>query len=117
MRRVVFIIAVFSLFILNFDVHKNTSLLSLIDCSCCVFAFEYIDGCEYLVLDDSDCDIVNLLDVVVLNRRIVGGNEIIEGYTQHLPKYVSSDGYKINIQISKNADNVIVGYPLIKKSF
>lgn len=117
MRRFLFLIIAVSLLILNIDIHKNTTLLSLVSEDFDVVVFDCNDN-EYLVINGDIDEFINGLDIVIINKlSLDNGTEIYEGYTNKLTKSVSSKGQRINIQISKTDDGFCVGYPLIKKSF
>lgn len=117
MKKIMFFMISVVVIVLNVNIHKSTTLISLISEQLEIINYEYSEGYECVVLGGDMDNVLNLLDVQVANRMEIEDRIIIEGYTPKLVKNENVDNQKINIQLSYFDGVVVVGYPLIKKSF
>jgi len=103
--------------VLNVNVYKNMSILNIVSSNCDVIDYGVIDGCEYVVVNGNMNDLLSDLDVDVVNSFEVADRFVVEGFSKKMNKNIVADNYKINIQLSASGDSIIIGYPIIKKSF
>ncbi len=64
--------------------------------------------------DESEIDsILKKIHFEKLSSEEVEGIQISYGYSPSYKKFVYVDGKKVNVQVAKTADGVIVGFPII----
>ena len=118
MKRFICLLFIICFCVLVIDVYKQNSLFSSVcDTSLNIVRFEDGDGCQYLYCNNSIDEIVDSLNVEVVNCFNISDRVVVEGYINSLSKYSVVDGRKINVQMSAFDGGVLVGYPLINKSF
>ena len=117
MKRLIFIFTLIFIFFLNYDiVNKETVYAKLSGCFD-IQEYENVDGGEYVrVCGDID-DVVRCLGVKIHNRFEVAGRVVVEGFVKDFSNTVVIAGDRINIQLACSDGVVVIGSPLIKKSF
>ena len=117
MKRFVYIFLIFIILVLNIYLYENKTLISLVCDDFSIIEYDFAEDWECVSLDANIEKVVDALDVEIVEVVELEGRKILEGYTSKLCKNKSVDGRKINIQLSEFGESVVVGYPLIKKSF
>jgi len=80
--------------------------------------FEYDKMHFYLKTSNDNYDkFIDFFNVEIINKFCINDRAVVEGYSNKLKNFVVINGRKINIQFSIFDDIMLVGYPLIKKSF
>lgn len=74
---------------------------------------ETICFCENL----NEQEIFNNLQAKIISKNCISSSVIYLIYTQKLQDFVIVKGKRVNLQVSKNNNKVIVGYPLIQGCF
>ena len=117
MRKILMLTFLTFFIFLNVFICSNRSLVSLV-CGDTNLIDYYNDGrCEMFSVE---CSLEDVLDVIKLkNLKIfeIDNRVIVEGYNDTLNRYIVKDGDKVNVQLSACGGRVVLGYPLIKKSF
>lgn len=76
------------------------------------------DSSSIVSVNKSDLgDVLQKLSICICREFLCGDSFIIEGYSNCINDYIVIDGMKINIQISIRGNDVLIGSPLIEKSF
>jgi len=103
--------------ILNLFIYDNQTLISFIPEVAEVLVYDKDDNGEVVTVrcslsDVLECNNISDIKFIELEDRLV-----VEGYCDSLSKFVVNDGRKMNVQMSVFDDVIVIGYPLIKKSF
>lgn len=61
--------------------------------------------------------IIKTLNLTIVTSRTINNKMVLEGYSNFLPTFVTSQNKKINIQIAETENSYLVGYPLILHSY
>ena len=103
--------------LLNVFIGHNRTLVSLVDDNVNLIDY-YNDGdCEMFSVECSLDGVLDCLELKNLKIFEVGDSVVVEGYSDSLNKYIVKDGERVNVQLSVFEGCVVIGYPLIKKSF
>ena len=76
-----------------------------------------IKGITLYLENEKYKDIIKTLNMLVFKEEVLQDYSIIYGYTNKFRDFKIIDNKKINVQIVKNDDQVIIGFPLVLSGF
>jgi hypothetical protein len=117
MKKFLFVFMSAIVLFLNFAIVDDVTLLSCVYDKFRVSEYEICDGYECVELVGDLNDVIDVLDVEIYRVFELEDRLIVEGYVNGLNNDLMVDCSKVNVQLSGFDGRVIVGSPLIKKSF
>lgn len=109
------IVFVGSIFVLSSNTYCLENLLIVNDVDYDVL--DSSEGVEIVSVTSDLEDVLDIFDLVVVRQFEIDNKMVVEGYSNKIKNYIVVDGLRINVQVCKSDDNMIVGSPLIKSSF